>query len=157
MDMSLSKLWEIVKGRGTWHAAVHEVTKSQTWLSNWTTKHVPNWLREPKYDKPCIWKRTWTGDWLKVKDISEEVVNKVLWKEVEIGREGKTQGSQGRVQGWELSSWYPATHGWAAQLTSSAEDKCQFWELLREDRMWAWVCAQSLLYPASLLSPVTTE
>ena len=28
MDMSLSKLWEMVKDRGTWHAAVHRVTES---------------------------------------------------------------------------------------------------------------------------------
>ena len=30
MDMNLSQLWEIVKGRVAWHAAVHEVAKSQT-------------------------------------------------------------------------------------------------------------------------------
>ena len=30
MDMNLSKLWEILKDRGAWHAAVHGVTKSQT-------------------------------------------------------------------------------------------------------------------------------
>ena len=30
MDMSLSKLWEIVEDRGAWHAAGHWVTKSQT-------------------------------------------------------------------------------------------------------------------------------
>ena len=30
MDMSFNKLWEIVKDREAWHAAVHEVTKSQT-------------------------------------------------------------------------------------------------------------------------------
>ena len=36
MDMSLSKLHEIVKGRKVWRAAVHEVTNSRTQLSDWT-------------------------------------------------------------------------------------------------------------------------
>ena len=35
-DMCLNKLWEIVKVMEAWHAAVHGVTKSQTWLSDWT-------------------------------------------------------------------------------------------------------------------------
>ena len=45
MDMNLSKLQEIVKERGAWHAAVHGVTKSQTQLSNWTATRT----KSPRY------------------------------------------------------------------------------------------------------------
>ena len=41
MDMSLSKLWELVMGREAQRAAIHGVAKSRTRLSNWT---VLNWI-----------------------------------------------------------------------------------------------------------------
>ena len=40
MDMNLRKLRELVMDREPWHAAIHGVSKSQTWLSKWTE---PNW------------------------------------------------------------------------------------------------------------------
>ena len=41
MDMSLSKLWEIVKDREAWHTAIHGVTKSWTQVRDWTNKQIP--------------------------------------------------------------------------------------------------------------------
>ena len=41
MDISLSKFWELVMDRETCRAAVHEIEKTRTWLSDWT-----EWLSE---------------------------------------------------------------------------------------------------------------
>ena len=51
--MSLSKLQEIVKDGGAWHAAAHRITNSGTWLHEWTTTIVTEvldllWFLHPK-------------------------------------------------------------------------------------------------------------
>ena len=79
MDISFSKLLEMVKDREFWRAAVHEVTKSQTQLSNWTTtaanatlknitlgKHFVNYKIQPNLcSLKAIWKRLWSSISLK--------------------------------------------------------------------------------------------
>ena len=71
MDVSLSELWEMVKDTEVWRAAVHGITKSKTWLSDWTpTRDVQRAGKMLFLDASpwrCSWIR-WTFelmDWVK--------------------------------------------------------------------------------------------
>ena len=58
MDMSVSKLWQIVKDRKAWCAAVHGVPKGWTSLSNWAAKNVHSKFVqnvEKHYDTRQMW------------------------------------------------------------------------------------------------------
>ena len=45
IDMSLSRPWKLVIDREAWHAAIHGVAKSVTWLSNWTELTETKWIK----------------------------------------------------------------------------------------------------------------
>ena len=81
VDMSLSELRVLVMDRDAWHAAVHGVIKSRTWVSNWTEL---NWINEWKKE----WKDGWTGEWM-----------------VDGGREGERSGVQ-MNSCWIYSVWF---------------------------------------------------
>ena len=62
MEMKLSELREIVKDRGAWCAAVHGVTKSRTWLSDWTHTHKISTLTSATF---CLQHHVkWWPNWL---------------------------------------------------------------------------------------------
>ena len=52
MDMGMGGLRELVMDREAWHAVVHQVTKNQTWLSDWTEL---NWIRWREILKKELW------------------------------------------------------------------------------------------------------
>ena len=73
MAMSLSKLRELVMDREAWRAAIHEVTKSRTWLSdstelNWTHSSIlacrTPWTEKPEAYNPWDRKEADTTEWL---------------------------------------------------------------------------------------------
>ena len=64
MDISLSKLWEMVKDREALHAAVHGITKSQTQLRNWTNSCLENPMDKEAWQATI---HTVTQSWTRLK------------------------------------------------------------------------------------------
>ena len=73
-DMSLSKLRELVMDRKAWHAAVHGLKKSRTWLSNWTELGPP-YMTGPKSLKTYTDTRVTSQVW-KISSVETHIPSK---------------------------------------------------------------------------------
>ena len=103
MDMNLSKLWEIVKNREAWRAAVHGVTKSWTWLSDWT-----DWTESQSQEKR--WERMRQKEYLNI------------WKDNKsLAGQRRRNHIRAKLAVVQLLShvWLFATHGLHAPLLST--------------------------------------
>ena len=104
MDMSLSKHQKLVMDRQAWHVAVHEVTKSQTWLSNWTELIALSGLL--LFMLSCvIWLfvTTWTA--ARQAPLSMGFPRQEYWTEFSFPSKGSSQPSVETCISWKADSF----------------------------------------------------
>ena len=113
MNMSLSKLQELVMDREVWHAAIHGVTKCWTWLSNWTELNHHKKAKDKGERRKHIWKRrrivetSWVTVWPITVYLSiTEFLLWLEWKDFWFGQSwGSLPVSRARKFGGKQKYW----------------------------------------------------
>ena len=120
MDVSLSELWEMVMNREAWHAVIHGVAKSRTWLSDWNELNWSEVLLGRKV-------RTNLDSILKSRDITlptkVRLVKAMIFPVVMCGCESWTvkKPERRRIDAFELWCWRRLLRGpWAARRSNQS-------------------------------------
>ena len=154
MDMNFAKLWEIVKDREAGHAGVHGITKSWTWLSDWTTTTVisntslPKWRENLKILR--ISDNPWESDRLLAEDRIIAVASIIIYPIFQLSQLANASCSISVDVGWS----HVDSHQIFVQYISSRKElhlasisliHPNETELLRENRQLLYQDLQCLL------------
>ena len=119
MDISLSKLWETVRDRETWHAAVHRVTE----LSDWTTTEYTTYFKDV-----CLL-------------ISSEMLQRRQWHPTPVLLPGKSHGRRSMVGyspwGREESDTTERLHFHALEKEMATHSSILAWRIPGTGAWWA--------------------